>query len=75
MKFAIAIHEKPDGSLEVIKASGSVQACIDAYKSATAPGKYHLCDSIHFDRSKRISSTVAPVAVEFAAKIKPTKKL
>ena len=64
MKFAVAVIEHPDGKVELLASGDACQEVIDAYKAAGNPGKYHLCERVHFDRSKRIVSAVVPVQSE-----------
>ena len=57
MKVALAILESDDGKMRVIACSNDCQSVINAYKAFDGAGKVHLCDIVHFDRSKRIASS------------------
>lgn len=52
LKFAIAVDD--DGT--VIAASRDAGEVLAAYKAWPGPGKAHLAERVHFDRSKRITA-------------------
>jgi len=68
MKFAIAITDQG----QVIAASQDAAQVIAAYKAWAGPGQAWLSEKIHFDRVKRIPSTVAEIQNQ--PKIRPMKK-
>ena len=68
MKFAIAITDQG----QVIAASTDAAKVIAAYKAWGGPGQAWLSEKIHFDRVKRIPSTVAEIQTQ--PKIRPMKK-